>query len=270
MSIPTPIPLKVPGGTFVLGPVEVESLFSPMPSAKTSLALDGFDPGPLLSEIWRRPVEGRIEGRLDPVQFRQNRLTAGGKIHADIFGGRVVIEELGVSGLLSPAPVLELNSTWDDLDLASLTEGTSFGKIQGILKGRLRGLEVAYGQPQSFELTLETVKTPGVPQKISVKAVDNIARIGGGQSPFIGIAGTFSSLFREFPYKKIGVHASLKNDLFRVNGTIKEDGKEYLVKRGGFSGVNIVNQNPDNRIGFKDMVKRIRRMWAADGGPVVR
>jgi len=43
-----------------------------------------------------------------------------------------------------------------------------------------------------------------------------------------------------------------------------------LVERGRFSGVNIVNQNPDNRIRFKDMVKRIKRVTAKGGGPVIK
>ncbi|MBN1102009.1 MAG: hypothetical protein JXL84_01205, partial [Deltaproteobacteria bacterium] len=74
----------------------------------------------------------------------------------------------------------------------------------------------------------------------------------------------------EFPYRKIGVRASLENDVFKINGTIREDGMEYIVKRGGFSGVNVVNQNPDNRIRFKDMVKRIRRVGSSGSGPLVQ
>jgi hypothetical protein len=100
--------------------------------------------------------------------------------------------------------------------------------------------------------------------------VDNISQLGGGQSPFIGVAGAFAAIFKEFPYEKIGIRALLENDVFRINGTVKEGGKEYLVKRGGFSGVNVVNQNPDNRVRFKDMVKRIKRVTAGKGGPVVK
>jgi hypothetical protein len=85
----------------------------------------------------------------------------------------------------------------------------------------------------------------------------------------MGLAGAFASFFKEFPYKKIGIRASLENDEFTVHGTIKEGGTEYLVKRGSFSGVNIVNQNPENRISFKDMVKRIKRV-GSKGGPVVK
>ena len=95
------------------------------------------------------------------------------------------------------------------------------------------------------------------------------SQIGGGQSPFIGLAGAFASFFKTFPYKKIGIKANLENDVFTVNGTIREGGIEYLVKRGSFSGVDIINQNPDNRISFKDMVKRIKRI-GSKGGPVVK
>jgi hypothetical protein len=150
-----------------------------------------------------------------------------------------------------------------------MTTGTAFGKIEGVLAGDLRNAEIAYGQPQRFNLLLETVRKKGIPQKISIKAVENIAQIGGGQNPFMGLAGTFASFFKTFPYEKIGIRASLENDVFAIHGTVKENGVEYFVKRGAFSGVNIVNQNPDNRISFKDMVNRIKRIGAG-GGPVVK
>ena len=197
-------------------------------------------------------------------------LKSHGDIKARIFDGEVILSDLGISGIFSSAPVFKLSARWDGLSLEEITSGTPFGKIEGALRGHIKDLEIAYGQPQRFDLLLETVKKKGVAQKISVRAVDSIARIGGGQSPFMGLAGAFSTLFKKFPYKKIGVHATLENDIFRINGTIREDGQEYLVKRGGFSGVNVVNQNPDNRIRFKDMVKRIKRITTTKGGPVVK
>ena len=86
----------------------------------------------------------------------------------------------------------------------------------------------------------------------------------------MGLAGALVSLLGEFPYKKIGVRSSLENDVFRINGTIEERGMEYLVKRSGFSGVDVVNLNPDNRTSFKDMVKRIGRIKSSKQGSVVK
>ena len=85
----------------------------------------------------------------------------------------------------------------------------------------------------------------------------------------MGLTGLFVSLFETFPYEKIGIKASLKNDTFTINGTIKEEKREYLVKRGSFSGVNVINQNPDNRISFRDMLERIQRI-TQDGSPIIR
>jgi len=173
----------------------------------------------------------------------------------------------GIYGIFSITPVVYLDAQWEGLLLGELTEGTPFGKVEGVLKGHARGIEIAGREPQKFDLFLETVPQEGVPQTISTKAVDNISQIGGGQTPLTGI---FASFFKEFPYEKIGIHASLENDLFRINGTIKEGGTEYIVKRGGFSGVNVVNQNPDNRISFKDRVKRVKRVATSGREAIVQ
>ncbi|MBN2124657.1 MAG: hypothetical protein JW821_10215 [Deltaproteobacteria bacterium] len=269
LLVRSPTTLKVPGGRVRIGPMSWDKIFSG-PELTTSLTLDDVDLEPILSGLWSRPLEGKAAGRLDPLTFRDHTLSSRGNITARVFGGEVLFREFHASGIFTSTPLARINAEWDGLHLAEMTRETSFGKVEGILRGHLKGLEIAYGQPQGFDLFLETVRKEGVPQKISVKAVDNIARIGGGQSPFIGVAGVFSSFFREFPYRKIGIHATLENDVFRINGTIREDGREYLIKRGGFSGVDVVNQSPDNRISFKDMIKRITRVTAPGSGPVIR
>ena len=270
LSVTSPITLKVPGGKIRVGPILCRGIFSSKTSVDTSIALNKIEIKPLLSEFWSHPAGGIINGKLDPVHFERGTISTRGDIKANVFNGEVILSHLGASGLFTSAPLFKLNAQWKDLNLVEMTKDTSFGKVQGVLKGHLKNLEIAYGQPQRFDLLLETVKKEGVPQRISVRAVDNISRIGGGQSPFMGVAGIFASLFKEFPYEKIGIRALLENDVFRINGTIREDGQEYLVKRGGFSGVNVVNQNPDNRTSFKDMVKRIKRVTDSKSGPVVK
>jgi len=270
LSVPVPTILSVPGGDVEVGPVTCSTLFPSPPSIVTSLTVDNMDLASILSQIWPRAVQGSAQVKLAPIRLEKNTVHAEGKIRASAFGGRVILSDLSASGIFTSAAVFRADVRIEDLHLADLTQKTSFGRIEGILEGEIEDLEIAYGQPQAFDLRLETVNRKGVPQKISVRAVDNIAQIGGGHSPFIGFAGVFASLFKEFPYEKIGVRASLRNDMFKINGTVKEGGKEYLVKRGSFSGVNVVNQNPDNLISFKDMVKRIQRVTSSKSGPVVK
>ncbi|MFC1884585.1 hypothetical protein ACFL2O_07430 [Thermodesulfobacteriota bacterium] len=268
--INTPVNLVIPGGNVQMGRIEFKDIFGQEPLVSTSLKLDIENLDEILPGIWPESIQGRAKGFLVPVKVRGQNITTEGQITAQLFDGVVVISDIGASGIFTSVPLIKFNTKINHLNLAKLTTGTSFGKIQGILQGKIEGIEIAYGQPQKFDLLLETVVQKGVTQKISVKAVDNIARIGGGASPFMGLAGVFSNFLKEFPYEKIGVRASLENDVFRVNGTIHEGGKEYLVKRGGFSGVNIVNQNPDNKIRFKDMIKRVKRATSGDSKPVIR
>ncbi|EFK10467.1 conserved hypothetical protein [delta proteobacterium NaphS2] len=270
LFMPDVITLAVPGGEVRVGPSEISGLMEPSPAIHTAVQFEKLQLAPILSGIWPQPISGSARGDLNPILIRGGQLQSMGEIAVSIFDGKMRLSKLGVRGLFSALPVYRLNADWDHLNLARMTQGTSFGKIDGILNGYAKNIEISNGQLQRFDLLLDTVKTDDIPQKISVKAVDNIARIGGGQSPFVGMAGIFVSLFKEFPYQKIGVHATLENDVFSINGTIHEDGREYLVKRGFFSGVDVINQNKDNRVGFKDMLKRIKRITSSKGGPIVR
>ena len=270
LLIPAATTLSVPGGTIRIGPSSMVGLMGDSPVIQSALHFDDLQLEPILKNIWPHPVTGIAQGILDPIHIVGGALTSQGEIKANIFNGALTLSQVGARGLFTALPVYGLNSRWHHLNLVEITEGTSFGKIEGILNGYAKKLEVSNGQLQRFDLLLNTVKTDDVPQKISVKAVDNIARLGGGQSPFAGMAGIFVSFFKEFPYKKIGVHATLENDVFRIHGTILEDGREYLVKRGFFSGVDVINQSKENRVGFKDMLKRMKRITSSKGGPVVR
>jgi hypothetical protein len=270
LSVNAPTLLSLPAGAVEVGPVSARNIFGDDATVETSLSVNAVAVAALLARIWPQPPEGAMSGRLDPIVIRSGSLTSSGEVEVRAFGGKILVSRVGLSGAEGPVPVLRLDVELDNLDLAMLTAGTSFGKIQGILRGHIKDLEIARAQPQGFELLLETAKKGGTNQEISVRAVDNIARIGGAQSPFIGLAKIFASLFEDFPYREIGVHATLKNDIFRVNGTIKEGGKEYLVRRGALWGVDVINQSPDNRISFKDMVKRIKRITESSGGPVIQ
>ncbi len=264
-----PIPLKTPGGAVQMDSIDLYDMFTPDMTVRSGIQINDAKVQPFLSQFWPHPVEGTIQGRISPILFQHEQIRTEGNVIVNFFEGEVVISNIEVHNLFSSIPLFKLDAMWQDLNLAKMTAGTAFGKVDGMLKGHVTNLEIANGQPQRFELLLETEKKEGADQRISIKAVENIAQIGGGQSPFMGLAGTFASLFKTFPYEKIGARASLENDVFRINGLIHEDGLEYIVKRGGFSGVNVVNQNPDNRIRFKDMVKRIKRITASKTAPVI-
>jgi hypothetical protein len=266
----SPMPIVTRGGQIEIGRITFREPFRGTPDIQTTLVLEEIDLEPWLSRVWPNPIKGTLRGSLDPVQWRGEILTTQGQITADLFEGDLIISNIGAKRFPSLTPVITFDAAWTDLDLGQMTGDTAFGKIQGTLKGHAKGFEMADGQPQAFDLFMETVKKPDIPQRISVQAVDNIAQIGGGASPFSGLAGAFVSFFRELPYEKIGISAVLENDVFRINGTIRENNREYLIKKGGFSGVDVIIGSPgSNTISFKDMVRRIKRVTGPQEGPVI-
>ena len=270
ISVDAPTVLMVPGGEVRVSPIRARNVFSPDLSLDTGIIMDDLAMEPLLSGIWPRSIQGSISGKLEPIHLEKGHLSTGGAVIAQVFGGEIILSHAGASGLFGSAPVFQINARLNDLALRMLTAGTPFGEIEGVLNGSIENIEMSNGQLQRFNLLLETTKKRGISQKISVKAVDNIARLGGGQSPFVGVAGMFMGFFKEFPYEKIGIRAKLENDVFRINGTVLDGGKEYLIKRGFLSGVDVINQNTENKVSFKDMLNRIKRISASKGGPVIR
>jgi|GEM_PF-2549491 len=260
IRIPNPAVIRIPGGRMEFDNVVSADILREGLKAETSIKIVSEDLSSFLSAIWPREQNAKLEGLLDPVVLENNQIRTSGILKGEIFGGDVSITDLEAGRIFSSSPMLKLSLDFSGIDLGTLTGGTAFGKIDGTMKGYIRNLEMAGSQPQHFDMLLETTEQGSQRQKISIKAVENISRIGAGESPFSGFAGVLTSFFETLGYEKIGVRASLNNDYFTINGTIQEDGNEYIMKRGGISGVNIVNRNPDNRIRFRDMVNRIKRV----------
>ena len=262
LAITTPTHLVTAAGDVEVGPVLGMDLLSAGRSLRTSLTFNDLRVAPLLEHVWPRPLEGEIQGRLDPIAITSKRLTSAGEVRVRVFDGKIRFHDLRVSDPFSSMPVLGLSAEWQDLNLEKISAETPFGKIEGILQGHVNDLEIAAGQPQRFELLLETVETKGVNQKISQLAVKNIARVAGGENAAAGISGGLAFFLKDYesPYKKIGIRASLKNDRFRINGTIHEEGKEYLIKRPWHSGVDVINWEPDNSIGWNTMMQRLKNV----------
>jgi hypothetical protein len=246
------------GAKLNLRRIQVEEPLSPGFRITLAARLSGLD---LARIAETKPLlEGHLEGALDPVRIDRERLTAVGDLSGELFGGKLDVRLVTVERPFSPGPEVGGDIEVALLDLERFSEALGIGRITGRLSGSLKGLRIAYGQPVAFHLKMESVPVDGVTQLVSLKAVNSISVVSTGS----GLTGVGTSLmtrfFREFPYAKIGVESALKNDVFTVRGLIHEDGVEYLVKRRFFAGINVINRNPDNRIGFSDMLERAKRV----------
>ncbi|MGB3095667.1 MAG: hypothetical protein WBB46_02890 [Candidatus Deferrimicrobiaceae bacterium] len=252
------IDLSLFGARLSLRRIQVDEPLSPGFAIKMAAQLDGLDLARISGE--NPMLKGHLGGILDPVAIGLKRMTADGELTGDLFGGRLDVSHVTVERPFSTGREIGADVNVSLIDLERFSEALRVGRITGRLSGSVEGLRVAYGQPVAFHLKMESVPTKGVSQKVSLKAVNSISLVSTGS----GLSGMGASLmtkfFKEFPYEKIGFESGLKNDVFTIRGIIQEDGVEYLVKRRLFGGINVINRNPDNRIGFSDMVERAKRV----------
>jgi hypothetical protein len=222
-------------------------------------------------DIARFPVQspqfkltGKIQAEFPRLDISSERIAVSGRGAASVFGGQIVLRDLGVAKPFDPGRSISLNVDLVDLDLKKLTDEVPFGEVTGIVRGEIRGLVITYGQPESFHFRLESVPVKGVPQTFSLKAVDNLTVLSSGQQASGGMGGFWLSLARGFRYSKLGIVSTLRNDTFTLNGTIHEGGIEYLVKKPSLFGISVVNREPGKSISFKEMTGRLKRVGQSD------
>lgn len=259
--------LPFAGGKIRVAHLRGEDLLSPQKRLEASLNLDSLEIASLTQGLGTGTLSGRLDGDFPMIRYRDGRMELSGKAIARIFGGEVEAIHLHSESPFSRGRKLGGDFYFRQLDLERISERTPWGKVTGIVQGSLQGLEIVYGQPSRFILDLESVPTQGVKQRISVEAVKNLSYLGTGS---FGVAQLFNQgvnrFFSEYAYSRIGIHSQLENDQFILRGTIHQGGKEYLIRRGFFGGINVINQNPQNVISFKDLSERIKRLSLAGKG----
>ncbi len=261
--------LRINGQRVLLGPGRLENVWSPDRSGTVEIQAEDLDLSNFLPESLGKIVRPKVRIPKQSLRLDRRRILFQKPLTIRIFGGTVTVHRLAVEKIFSPAPEILLDATWKDIDLERLTEATQFGRITGRLTGSVKNLRIAYGAPVSFDLVLKSQDQAPVQKKISIIAIDNLSQVGTSQSPFMGAAGLLKVFFKDFPYKKIGIRCTLENDYFTIRGLVREQGKEYLVKRGALHGVDVINQNPRNRIAWNDMIRRLKRIRKS-GRPEMR
>jgi hypothetical protein len=228
--------------------------------ARTSFSLKDADLSklPFASQDFR--PQGKLSMDLPFVEISPDRISTQGKGEANAFGGNIAIENIQVIQPFSKNRTISCDVKLLDLDLEKITDSIAFGRVTGIMNGEIKGLALSYGQPERFDIRIESIKKKGVPQRFSLKATNDLAILGTGEkTPFSSKSG-WTKFVKEFRYNKIGIACSLKNDIFSLQGTIRKKGIEYLVKGSGLFAINVVNKQTRNQIQFKDMLNRIKRI----------
>jgi hypothetical protein len=255
-----PVGFSLADGVVLVSDAAMENPFSGRPEISLRMALQDIK----LDKLQLLPPPYELRGNLASnellISGNKKRLKASGIVTVDLFEGQAVVSDFSMESPLSPFRRLKCNIKFEEMDLEKLTRAFSFGRITGKLNGYINGLAIANDQADAFTLELWSVAAKGVSKTVSFNAVEDIQTISSGSEYRSGLPLGLDRFIDDLSYEQIGLKCVLRNDVFKINGTIRKDRKEYFVSRAGFTGINVINMNPDNQISFKDMMERIKRV----------
>ena len=176
-------------------------------------------------------MTGTLSGTFHGLKYSHNNLQLNGNVDIRLFHGDVILRDLFIRDIFSEYSRLSANIDVNHLDLESLTNTFTFGKIEGTLNGHVNDLVLENWQPVRFDAAFETPKEDDKPHRISQKALNNLNSLGGG------LSGTMSRgitrFFKEYSYGQIGLSCRLNGGVCELGGVQETGDGFYLLTRGG-------------------------------------
>jgi hypothetical protein len=260
--------LSVPlfAGVVELDAVALEGLLAGRPAFEADVQVSGLDLRQATEAFGLFPLEGRVDARFPRVRVGEGRLETDVEGSVAIFGGRAEVTELTGSDLFDPFPHLQLSARLHDIDLSELTRTLEFGEITGIAMGEIEDLELVGGTPVRFEGWLRSVPERRVKRRVSIRAVNNLARLGTGADVGVLQRG-IRKLFDSYPYQSLGLSLALHQDDFLLRGLERRGDKELFLKGRWPLRLDIVNVEPGTRVSFTTMMRRIGNLEIRRGAP---
>lgn len=208
-----------------------------------------------------QPLAGTLSGSIPQVNYSDKKLTLDGEFLIKVFGGTIKITKLATANLFNALPTFYADIDIDRLDLEQLTSKYEFGNITGKLSGFVKQLQIEDGQPIGFLAWLGSPDNDDTPHRISQKAVNNIAQIGGSGTSDL-VSRSFLKLFDTFGYDKIGLGCYLHDGVCQLSGVTATDLGYTIVLGGGLPRIDVIGYN--TRVDWTVLMERLARISTSD------
>ncbi len=207
------------------------------------------------------PLSGNVSGYIPAVNYKHKTLTVKGELQAQLFDGIIKINNLSSSGLFTDFSKISMDMVIENLDLNLLTQKFKMGGMEGRVSGFINGLYLENWEPIAFYAWLGTPSNDDSTHRISQKAVENIASIGGS-----GVADIFSKgflrFFDTFYYDQIGFGCYLHKGVCQLMGVEAADQGYYIIKGGGIPRIDIIGYN--TQVDWNVLMQRLSRLSSTD------
>lgn len=252
-----PVQISVLGGDFDVNQFAWQTGSLQSPVLQFTGALQKISLAQLTKALDLTPLVGELSGTIPGVRYQNNRLDVDGALTVQVFDGEMTIQKLAVANLLSDVPKFYGDIDIERLNLKQLTGQFKFGSIDGLLSGFVRDLYLESWHPVSFYAWLGTPENDESKHRISQKAVDNIANIGGNGATDL-ISRSVLGIFDAFGYDKLGFGCYLHAGVCQLMGVAPAKNGYYIVKGGGLPRIDVLGYNP--RVDWAVLIQRLERV----------
>lgn len=230
-----------------------------------ALVLEDIDFGRVSEALGLPAFQGRLSGSIPDARYANERIDFDGGLSMQLFDGQVAFSSLALERPFGSAPSLSADIALDDLDLLRLTEVLGFGSITGRIDGRISGLRLVDWTPVAFDARFITDARPGVKQRISQRAVQNISSVGDA-SFVTSLQGQLIGLFDDFGYRRIGIGCRLANEVCAMSGLHSANNAFTIVEGAGIPRLSVVGFN--RQVDWPTLVERLTAVGSGEVKPV--
>jgi len=207
------------------------------------------------------PLSGNLSGYIPGVNYKNKTLTLKGELQAQLFDGTIKVNNLSSSGLFSDFSKFSMDMLIENLDLYEITQKFKMGGMEGRVSGFVNQLYLENWEPVTFYAWIGSPEKDKSRHRISQKAVENIASIGGGGAADI-ISKGFLRFFDTFQYDRLGFGCYLHQGVCQLMGVEAADQGYYLVKGGGLPRIDIKGYN--TQMDWHILMQRLSRISSTD------
>ncbi|MCC7463487.1 MAG: hypothetical protein IT480_13625 [Gammaproteobacteria bacterium] len=200
-------------------------------------------------------MSGQLAGHIPGLVYRDQTLAFEGDLRAAVFDGSVIARHLRLMDPLGSFPRLTGEFEARHLDLGLITRTFPIGSITGRIDADIRDLELFGWSPVAFDAHLYTTPGDRSRHRISQKAVDSLANLGGGGGVMGALQSGFLQFFKTFGYDRIGLTCQLRDDVCLMGGIPRREGGFYIVRGGGLPRIDVVANS--GRVAWSRLVDQV-------------
>ncbi|MFQ5752228.1 MAG: hypothetical protein ACE5HI_09550, partial [bacterium] len=252
-------PLEIPvfDGIVDIKDISIENLINRDRRINLAFQISDIDSEKITTTFNLTPFEGVLDSSVISFQQEGDKLFSKGTMEINVFGGEIIISKLAITNLFQSLMEIEFSAGIKHLDLGKMSNTyREWGNITGIINGDIKDFRLVAGEPSSFEIEMQTEHFPEIKQTVSTKFLKNFVPGIGKVLDKVGLTN--------YKYAIMGLHARLENDYIKLQGAVREEGKELFMKGAGMKKLEIVFPNVDRRVPFKTFLSSFKGILGSD------